>query len=843
MKENVLKKFFVLTIALFAFCALSVGCQEKNNTIEYVNIVFETNGGSSLSSIKKEKGEAIANIDSYITTKKKSKFKGWYLDATFTQPVTNTYICEKDITLYAKWDATSEVEYVTITFATNGGSTISSIKKVKGEAITNIDAFITTKENNEFKGWYVDPNFTQPLTNTYVCERDVILYAKWEIKKVVEYVNITFETNGGSVVSSTKNVKGEAIANVNSYITTKEKNEFKGWYVDPDFTQPVTSTYICKEDVTLYAKWQVVEVTVIFDANGGLFDNASTIEVVVRIGKAVEKPVNPIRNGYVFIGWSQNQRMYNFNTCVDESITLLANWRKYQENTYIPKVTFAQQVNGWTGNGMNVKILVDKISQVDPFCVRYDANDKKVKQQNQRLVESAYDVTIVYDEYPNDVKEGPERIQYIKNAKNDSLMFNDVYVVQINSLWIQALVKDNCLAQLYDLSSGEGIFKEIGYKETSEGSGDYVSGAYEQDPIHNLATSNASGVYGYVPGKARPDYFMYFNADIIRNSGLPDPAELWFRGEWTWSRFEQYVSELQKYLNGVSTEEIEYKALALGYPEFLIGSSGATNNKIATVYPTKLNLKGKGVVDQLTKIQAFVNSGAYDKTRGYTDVASSFIQGHSVFVHGQLGYIGDSSKFPSGIGFEIGCVPYPTKDDDNITVLTTTDEDKAIRTSNGEKLKNAKGEYISGIDMSNSSFGVPFTSTSNCYSIINTPNGKNGINNKIIFAILYDLFECQGVNPDVPSRTEDEAYRSWLLTKKLASSIYVEAIMSVQENVYFELIEMASLEAGSGSQFGENTLWITIPEICTDPTKNVSTELTSLHEIYYEVIRKLGYSI
>ncbi len=107
--------------------------------------------------------------------------------------------------------------------------------------------------------------------------------------------------------------------------------------------------------------------------------------------------------------------------------------------------------------------------------------------------------------------------------------------------------------------------------------------------------------------------------------------------------------------------------------------------------------------------------------------------------------------------------------------------------TNGGKLKNAKGEYISGIDMSNSSFGVPFTSTSNCYSIINTSNGKNGINNKIIFAILYDLFECQGVNPSDPYRTEDDIYRSWLLTKKLASSIYVEAIMSVQEKCLFRI--------------------------------------------------------
>ncbi len=71
----------------------------------------------------------------------------------------------------------------------------------------------------------------------------------------------------------------------------------------------------------------------------------------------------------------------------------------------------------------------------------------------------------------------------------------------------------------------------------------------------------------------------------------------------------------------------------------------------------------------------------------------------------------------------------------------------------------------------------------------------------------------------------------------------LKQLCQFKKNVYFELVEMASLEVGSGSQFGENTLWVTIPEICTDPTKKASTELTLLHEIYCEAIRKLGYSI
>lgn len=47
---------------------------------------------------------------------------------------------------------------------------------------------------------------------------------------------------------------------------------------------------------------------------------------------------------------------------------------------------------------------------------------------------------------------------------------------------------------------------------------------------------------------------MYFNENLISESGLENPAELWFKGEWTWSKFEEYTKQLQNYLNGKSTD-------------------------------------------------------------------------------------------------------------------------------------------------------------------------------------------------------------------------------------------------------------------------------------------------
>ncbi len=801
-----------------------------NWKVKKATVTFNADGGEFTgdTKVEVEVGKPVAKpVD---PTKNGFDFAGWMLNGAaydFSQAV------NEDITLVAKWDQQQGVEYVTITFNVNGGTPVEETVIVKGGFLSNIASYNTTKVGYDFAGWYLDAECTQALPDNYAFESDVTLYAKWDIKKLT----VTFDAADGVFTGNTTSEVeyGKTVAQPAE--PTKEGYNFVGWMLNGeayDFVTPAT------EDITLVAKWQVKKAIVTFDANGGVFTGNTTVEV--EIGQSVVQPAAPTREKHKFIGWMLNGEVFDFTTPVTKDITLVAKWK--ETGVYHPNWDPAKQVGGWQGLGMDVKIMVLPASSFDPFNAGYtNTNDQKVKQQHQRIVESAYDISIVYEEWGNNAAWGPDRIQFIKDSVNGYFSANDIYVLNITSSWIPTLVRDNCLAELYNTASESGIFAEVGYQETSEGSGVYVPGPYEQDPANNQATVTANVIYGYAPGKSRPDYFMYFNADIIKNSGLEDPAELWFKGEWTWSKFEQYVSQLQVYLNTLSTDETEYKALALGYPEFFIGSCGSTSNRIATPMPARLNLTSTGVVDQLTKIQSLVNSGAYDKTRGTYDVAPSFTQGRSVFVHGDLWFVNDPSRFPKNIGFEIGCVPYPTADGDTGTVLTTDNLDRAIYTSSGEPLTNEDDEYISGIDMSETSFGVPFTYTHNCYSIVNTPNGKNGINNKIIFAIMYDLYDGQGPDPDAPKQTEDEAYRTWLLTGKFQSPIYADVIMSVQDNTYFELIDMVSMSVGGGSQFGPNALWVTLPGICTDSQKSPQAELAAIRNIYAEQMKRMGYYV
>ena len=81
---------------------------------------------------------------------------------------------------------------------------------------------------------------------------------------------------------------------------------------------------------------------------------------------------------------------------------------------------------------------------------------------------------------------------------------------------------------------------------------------------------------------------------------------------------------------------------------------------------------------------------------------------------------------PTKMTFVIGVVPYPTADGEGGIPVTTTYKDEAISIGNDEYLTNANGEYIKTVDMSESSFKIPFTGTG-CYAVLNVENGKNNI--------------------------------------------------------------------------------------------------------------------
>lgn len=150
----------------------------------------------------------------------------------------------------------------------------------------------------------------------------VIIFTK---KEPITY-NVSFETNGGTKVSSQIINEGELVQRPKD--PTKEGYIFIEWTYENktyDFSLPV------KSDLVLVAKWEEeikdVETFVVkFNSDGG----TTLPNQMVKKGETVVKPKDPTKEGYKFIGWFSNDLEYNFDLIVEKNLELIAKWSKIE---------------------------------------------------------------------------------------------------------------------------------------------------------------------------------------------------------------------------------------------------------------------------------------------------------------------------------------------------------------------------------------------------------------------------------------------------------------------------------------------------------------------------------
>ena len=230
----------------------------KSQDTSYFTVSFETNGGSHTNSQKIEYSKTAKTPKE--PTKNKYSFAGWYSDAQLTTAFDFNTAITADITLYAKWVQISN----TVTFKSNGGSSVSSQDVMIGSYATEPEA--PTKEGFDFVYWCDDVECTNEFHfNTTPVTGALTLYAKWSAKEIT----VTFDSNGGSSVES--QVIGYGDRAVFPEIPVKENAVFVMWEkaeeVDSgekdENNQPIMTTVYSEfdfadeltEDITLYAKW------------------------------------------------------------------------------------------------------------------------------------------------------------------------------------------------------------------------------------------------------------------------------------------------------------------------------------------------------------------------------------------------------------------------------------------------------------------------------------------------------------------------------------------------------------------------------------------------------------
>ena len=241
---------------------------------------------------------------------------------------------EKNLTIDVKYDLDNH----TLTFETNGGSTIDPVTVRHGNAVAR--PADPTKDKYTFIGWYVDPEFTEEYDFTTVLEADKTIYAKFELTSTpigdiyvrydvlhikqlpdgsydlanaeVEHLSAKKDTTVTAVV---KDYSATHHINVNSTLsklTDTAIQPYPGADGKPVYT--ILSVYY---DLDFH--------TLTFDTMGG-----SRIDpVTVRHGNAVAKPKDPVNGGYIFDGWYTDKTYrtpYNFATVLTQDTTIYAKW-------------------------------------------------------------------------------------------------------------------------------------------------------------------------------------------------------------------------------------------------------------------------------------------------------------------------------------------------------------------------------------------------------------------------------------------------------------------------------------------------------------------------------------
>ncbi|HHX36350.1 MAG TPA: InlB B-repeat-containing protein, partial [Clostridiaceae bacterium] len=290
-------------------------------------ITFDLNGGEYAGDdadleVKVSEGGELPDAPAEDDLSKEGyKFAGWYVGETAYEGGTDTSATE-DLTVVAKWD-----KQWNVTFNTDGGKPIEPMVVDDGYQL-NVAGISAEKTGFTLEKWIIQPGGeTAPLQ--LVIDKDTELQAVWKADDE-DLVTLTFDSAGGTAVPAQTINKGTAPTKPED--PTREGKVFVNWFAEGVSAFPFKFDAALNEDTLVIAKWEDA-VTVTFDSNGGTPVKSENIAK----GKPVEKPEDPTKEGFRFLGWYVNltdESEYDFATRITDNLTLVAKWQEFHVVTF-----------------------------------------------------------------------------------------------------------------------------------------------------------------------------------------------------------------------------------------------------------------------------------------------------------------------------------------------------------------------------------------------------------------------------------------------------------------------------------------------------------------------------
>lgn len=298
--------------------------------------------------------EAVAKVDFTLDDDYKATSATVTGVSAGTATITHTYYTYQGYWPFANWNVHTETIQVTVsapeytvTFnvgqvaAAGGVSSPEPMTVTEGQTISDLPEPVWKNDDGQFvkvfAGWYSDETLNTEFTSETAVNANTILYAKWVEPEAegVYYVNF-YSQDGQTVHLTLSAMAGKTVAPAQG--PTLVGKVFKGWSTTMQENSPaadlkafnfntpisdVANQGANGKTLNLYA-WYAESVTVSFIANGG---TAVPSQIIAKGDAAARGQTT--RTGYTFRGWSTNKDNYtefNFNTPVNENLTLYAFW-------------------------------------------------------------------------------------------------------------------------------------------------------------------------------------------------------------------------------------------------------------------------------------------------------------------------------------------------------------------------------------------------------------------------------------------------------------------------------------------------------------------------------------
>ena len=303
---------FLVLMLIFGF----VACE---NEPAVYTVTFETDGGSVIE-------PQMVNDGGYATypgtpEKEGFLFKGWYLNVEqeieylFNLPV------HSNITLYAKWDKIQNI----VSFESEG-QIVHTETVYYGDTVSK--PATPTNEGHTFLGWFTDDTFSTQFEFDTEIKSDITLYAGWKANTYT----VIFDANGGRPETQSFEVEyGKTISR--SDVTTpswpeENKFEFYQWCTNVNLTSGFNFSSPIKQDMTIYARWREIETYTITFSYENENHYTTTFEQIVAEDELPQRPEDPVRPGYTFRGWFEDDfsTPFNFDRKLYSDVTVHGLW-------------------------------------------------------------------------------------------------------------------------------------------------------------------------------------------------------------------------------------------------------------------------------------------------------------------------------------------------------------------------------------------------------------------------------------------------------------------------------------------------------------------------------------